>query len=124
MELSSIVRDGTLGMEVDNPVTQTNVTLMNVDNRQLEADAGLYLPGSKLRVGLYMGESNRIPMAIHRVDDVDYSVISDSVSLSARNSIGFLLRDQTLGDNTVWSGSSSDIIEVRLFYRLCGRQRR
>ena len=116
MELSSITKSGTLNMDIDNPVTQANVTLMNVENEQLESDAGLYLPGSKLRLGMFIGNSTRIPLATLRVDDISYSVISDTVTLSARNSLGFLLKEQTMGEETAWSGCTSDIVEGILQY--------
>jgi len=59
---------------------------------------GLVAPGAKVIFRFTMGEDDPIDMGAFYVDDTDFKVRSDTVSINGRNLIGKALKDQTINE--------------------------
>lgn len=76
-------------------INALDVDLVNVGYRYYESDACIFVPGSRLRLQIKVGDSEPLPMITTWIDELSLSCDSDTVSISSRNSIGFILKDQT-----------------------------
>lgn len=110
-EISNFVSDGSWTMQVDNAINQLDLSVINADADWFTKNTTLFQPGGRIELGFSFGDSASYPIGIAWIDDVEYDILSDTVSVSGRNSIGFFLNDQTFDDRTEFSGSVSSVVE-------------
>lgn len=83
---------------VSGSITQNNGSAISQFNATLTPAAlSAVNPGTSLMVYLSFGNLPSIPMGVFYADEVSYSALSDSVSISARNAVGYLLSSGTYG---------------------------
>lgn len=112
-DVSNMIEMCTWKMQIDNPIAQASLTLKNTSAAMFTRDATIFMPGAKILVGLAFGDSNVFDIGIAYIDDIDYDYLGKTVSFSGRNSIGYILADQTMDEKRTMSG---DLIETWLEY--------
>lgn len=108
-DISTIVEDGTWSMQIDNPINQLSLTLSNINAKWFDNDISFFQPGSKITLGFSFGDSNVYKVGTAWLDEVSFDILSDTIPISARNTIGFLLKDQTFDDVQSFSGSAAKV---------------
>lgn len=98
---SPYLKDGTISYTDSDAVATLSLTLENPEGMfAAESWAGV-TPGTRINVLYQMGNSQRIQIGMFYVDKIDSDVTGPDVSISSRNIIGKLLKDQTLDENNI-----------------------
>ena len=93
-DVSEIVTSGTWKMQLDNPISQIDLTLKNISQEMFIEDTSLFVPGGKIELGLTMGDSAKLPIGVAYIDEIDLTYNSQTADVSGRNVIGYKLNDQ------------------------------
>lgn len=109
MDCSSLISSGTLDYSNSNSVAQLKVNVMNIDEAIFQNEATLFQPGSKIEFKMIVGDEEPYPMCIVFLDSADYSIDSQNVPLSGRNSVGFKLMESTFDDVSFISGTAHEV---------------
>lgn len=96
--LSDFVEDGTISINADTPVSSLSLTVNNTSNLKMGDFRMCVTPFCKLSLNLFMGSSGPYPMGTFYSDRVQGKREEFKLSVSARNTIGKLLKDQTFDD--------------------------
>lgn len=100
-DISNSFVDGSIKYGVGSEVSQMSCTLLNIKGAMLNRYRALVTPGTKMELYFSLGNSGEIPLGIFYIDRASVSYPEEKVSVSARNAIGKLLKEQTFdGDNT------------------------
>lgn len=92
---------------ISGSVNQTNGSAITQFNCNLLPSAfGLINPGTALMASMAFGTTGTIPLGKFYIDEVSYSALSDSVSVSARNAVGYLLASGTYGYSVTYSSQT------------------
>lgn len=103
MDLSTILSAWNWSSRTDSPISQFSANVLNVGEDIFLPDASLFQPGSRLRLGIRMGDSEPFLLGTAWLDDMSYEATAQTVPISGRSTIG-KLRDQTFDDNTTFTG--------------------
>lgn len=114
--LDYFIMSGSYREQVDNPITQTNLSIINLGRSVFLSDASIFSPGARVELGFTAGNSSVYPIATSCIDEIGYDVLSDTVSISARNAIGYYLAQQTFDEDLVSEGNISGIVRGLLEY--------
>ena len=100
-DISNSFVDGSIKYGVSSEVSQMSCTLLNIKGAMLNRYRALVTPGTKMELYFSLGNSGEIPLGIFYIDRASVSYPEEKVSVSARNAIGKLLKEQTFNeDNT------------------------
>lgn len=99
VDISHTVLDGNISISKDTPVNSASVVLQNVDGFLLKRSRSIVAPNAKLEFYISFGDSEEISIGQFYVDRVSTSIPENNLSVSARNSIGKLLKEQTFDEN-------------------------
>ena len=113
-DISAVVEDGTWSMQIDNPISQLSLTLANINAQWFDTDVTFFQPGSKITLGFSFGDSNSYRIGTAWLDEVSYDILSGTIPISARNTIGFLLKDQTFDTEQSFSGGVTQVVRDML----------
>lgn len=116
LDISSYVTSWSLSDKSDSPITQFDGEMMNIDAGIFGADSSLFQPGQRIVLKIKMGDSVPYQLAKMWLDEVTYDITSESVSFSARNAVGYFLKDQTFDDEFSFACSTQEMIESILSY--------
>lgn len=114
--LDPITVSGSIVMQTDSPIQQLNMAIINTGRKTFLSDATLFSPGAKIETGLLCGNSSMYPMGIYYIDEIGYDVLSETVSISGRNTIGYILSTQTFDNRSSFTGSVSEVVRQILEY--------
>lgn len=117
-DVSNMIENCTWRMQIDNPIAQVTLALKNTSQQMFTRDATIFMPGAKILVGLAFGDSNVYDIGIAYIDDIDYNYLSRTVAISGRNSIGYILSDQTMDETRSMSGQLTDTWLEYIFERM------
>lgn len=93
--------DGSIKFSIGSEVSQLSCTLLNIKGALLNRYRALVTPGTKMELYFSLGSSGEITLGIFYIDRASVSYPDEKVSVSARNAIGKLLKEQTFNeDNT------------------------
>ncbi len=93
--------DGSIKFSIGSEVSQLSCTLLNIKGALLNRYRALVTPGTKMELYFSLGSSSEIMLGIFYIDRASVSYPDEKVSVSARNAIGKLLKEQTFNeDNT------------------------
>lgn len=93
--------DGSIQYGVGSEVSQMSCTLLNIKGAMLNRYRAFVTPGTKMELYFSLGNSGEITLGIFYIDRASVSYPEEKVSVSARNAIGKLLKEQTFNeDNT------------------------
>ena len=116
MDLAPILDSWTWSSQVDNAISQFSANVMNIGPDIFGDEVTLFQPGARITLGIRMGDSELYPIGVARLDECSYEVNAELVPLSGRNSVGFLLKDQTFDDLTSITGTSDAVVKAILDY--------
>lgn len=93
--------DGSVKFSIGSEVSQMSCTLLNIKGALLNRYRAFVTPGTKMELYFSLGSSGEVPLGIFYIDRASVSYPDEKVSVSARNAIGKLLKEQTFNeDNT------------------------
>lgn len=116
MDISHIVDSWSWLTQNDTSIAQFDSAVQNIDPDIFGIDSSLFQPGARIRVHIFMGDSNAYPIGTVWLDESGYGQLENSVRVSGRNTIGYFLKDQTFDDNTVFEGTVAKVLEDILQY--------
>ena len=108
-DISALVENGTWAMQIDNPISQLTMNVANINAEWFDTDVTFFQPGSKITLSFSFGDSKAYKIGTAWLDEVSYDALSGTVPISARNTIGFLLKDQTFDDEQDFAGAAMEI---------------
>lgn len=94
-DISDYLLSGDFTLQSDNPITQLNLTLKNVKDSLFTEEHSLFLPSSRIIWNMSYGDSPAQQICETYLDEVNWNYGSPTVSLSARNNVGYYLSNQT-----------------------------
>ena len=115
-DMSDVLMSGTWRMQIDNPISQADLTLKNIDEGLFVEDTSLFIPGGKIELGLYMGDSSKVAIGVAYIDEIDYSYNAETASITGRNIIGFKLNDLKWPTGGARTGTIKQILESLFSY--------
>lgn len=81
--------------QTDNQIKGLSFSLLNIDNRLLEAESSLFVPGAPISVALTMGDKEKyFPMGTYFLDSVPFDPLATSLSYQGRSAVS-RLKDST-----------------------------
>lgn len=93
--------DGSVKFSIGSEVSQMSCILLNIKGALLNRYRAFVTPGTKMELYFSLGSSGEITLGIFYIDRASVSYPDEKVSVSARNAIGKLLKEQTFNeDNT------------------------
>ena len=101
-DISKALVDGSITFSVGSEVSSMSCTLLNIRGELLNRFRALVTPGTKMEIYFSLGSSGEIPLGIFYIDRANVSYPEEKVSVSARNAIGKLLREQTFDEDTTF----------------------
>lgn len=96
---------------VDNPITQINAVLLNIDDSLYTSDATLFAPSSVMELGVQYGSSAIVSMGFAYIDQATIEAGGEQITLSGRNKTGAYLKDQTFDEDMVITDTPSLVVE-------------
>jgi hypothetical protein len=129
-DISKALVDGSTTFSTGSEVSSMSCSLLNIRGELLNRYRALVTPGTKMEIYFSLGNSGEIPIGIFYIDRANVSYPEEKVSVSARNAIGKLLKEQTFNEDTTFEeGSLIDnmtaVLQLAEVERLlCGRCRK
>mgnify|MGYP001304151756 FL=1 len=94
--------DGSVKFSIGSEVSQMSCTLLNIKGALLNRYRAFVTPGTKMELYFSLGSSGEITLGIFYIDRASVSYPDEKVSVSARNAIGKLLKEQTFNDDNAF----------------------
>jgi len=104
-DISVMVESISISHTKDSPISQLSATFQNVENRLVGRARSIVQPNTRLELYFSMGSSDEIGMGRFYIDRTNVDYPKGMVSVSARNTIGKLLKDQTFDEDTTFTES-------------------
>jgi hypothetical protein len=98
-DVSAALVDGSISFTKDSPVSQLSISFLNLRGELVGRHRSALMPNTILEIGFAMGTSPILPLGKFYIDRVSTSYPDESISVTARNSIGKLLKEQTFNEN-------------------------
>lgn len=98
-DVSAMLVDGSVSFTKDSPVSQLSISFMNIGGELVGRYRSVISPNTMLEISFTMGSSTWLPLGQFYIDRVSTSYPEESISVSARNGIGKLLKEQTFDEN-------------------------
>lgn len=105
-DISDCLVDAQTQMGSDSEITSFSGTFINRYGKLITGYRSILTPGTKLELYFTLGSSDEIPLGVFYVDRAGVSYPDEKVSVSARDAIGKLLKEQTFDDATLWQEGS------------------
>lgn len=99
-DITQTLLNGSISLSKDSAVSSASFTFQNVKGFLLKRYRSLVAPNAKIELYFSMGDSHEIALGKWFIDRVSTSVPGNDVSVSARNTIGKLLKEQSF-DETI-----------------------
>lgn len=97
-DLSKYLIDGDISFRLDDPVASLNINFENPKYAVSQEEDTILTPGTCITLFFRSGDSARYIMGRYYVDRNSMGVTDSDTSVSGRNSIGKLLKDQSFDD--------------------------
>jgi hypothetical protein len=104
-DVSAALTDGSIYLTKDSPVSQLTVSFQNLKGELVGRHRSVLSPHTVLEIGFTMGNSAWLPLGQFYIDRVSTSYPDEMITVSARNNIGKLLREQTFDENNSFEDS-------------------
>ncbi len=101
-DISAMVDSLTISHTKDSAISQLSATFQNVESRLVGRARSIVQPNTRLELYFSMGSSDEIGMGRFYIDRTNVDYPKGTVSVSARNTIGKLLKDQTFDEDTAF----------------------
>ncbi|HBL84678.1 MAG: hypothetical protein A2Y17_11130 [Clostridiales bacterium GWF2_38_85] len=98
-DISHTIENGSITHSKDSAVSSASFTIQNINNTLLRRSRSVISPNTKLELYFSMGDSEEISLGQFYIDRVSTAIPGNALSVSARNAIGKLLKEQTFDEN-------------------------
>ena len=116
-DISETLLDGSLSYTKDSAVSNASFSFQNVSGYLLRRHRSLVSPNAKIELYIALESSEEIPLGKWFIDRVSTSIPGNDISVTARNAIGKLLKEQTFDERTSFTESTlSDNLKAILEY--------
>jgi hypothetical protein len=109
-EANKYLDNGSVSFRGDDPTTSLSLTLENPKGIICAEDACEVPPGTRISVFFRAGNSVRLPLGSYYLDRVTTKTGDPKVTITARNIIGKLLKDQTFDESTTFTGTVTSVL--------------
>lgn len=110
-DVSTYTQEVTKKLQIDNPISQINAELKNIDDTLYVSNATIFAPSSMMRLGVKYGSSEIVDLGVGYIDQTTFEHGGKTVSISGRNRTGVFLRDQTFGKDTEFNETPYQMVE-------------
>lgn len=109
--------DGTVSFAKNSPVSQLSMTFQNINRELVGRSRSVIMPNTMLEIKFTLGDSEMISLGQFYIDRVSASYPDENISISARNNIGKLLKEQTFDENNRFQTADlrTNLEEILLF---------
>lgn len=115
IDISSWLEDGDWKLQADQPIKQGSISIINANNDRFDDNVySIFLPGSRVLMNYYTGNSDPYPLGMFFIENSPFSVGAKSIKLDGRNRIGFQLATQTTDEFSELIGTRTEIINELL----------
>lgn len=101
-ETNKYLVDGSMTFNADDPSVTLSLALENPKGIIAAEDAVEVPPGTRINVYFRIGDSNRVHLGIYYLDRIVTKIGDPQVTLSARNAVGKLLKDQSFDEDNIF----------------------
>ena len=116
-DISNALLDGKTQFSTGSESASLNCNLINIRGRLINRYRSILTPGTKLELYVALGDSDELSMGIFFIDRVSVSYPEEKISVSARDAIGKLLKEQTFDEGILYNdGSLQENIKSILDY--------
>lgn len=114
-DISKALLDGSVQFSVGSEVSSMTATFQNIRGELLNRYRAFVTPGTSIEIYFSLGDSPEVSIGIFYVDRASASYPDGKISVSARNSIGKMLKEQYFDEDcTFESGSAQDNLKAIL----------
>ena len=115
-DISDYLENGSISSSIQSPIDSMSLTLQNPMNKvtgqnviigekelltDLSKNNSLISPGSKIAFEFMIGDSEVFSLGNFLVDRTNFTLLGETISVTGRNLIGKVLKEQTLDENYV-----------------------
>ena len=116
-DISETLLDGSISYSKDSAVSSASFNFANINGYLLRRYRSLVSPNAKIELYLALGTSDEISLGKWYIDRVSTAIPGNNISVTARNAIGKLLKEQTFDEQTAFSEATlTDNLKVILAY--------
>ena len=116
-DISKAFLDGSASFSAGSEVSSLSASFINVHGELLNRYRALVTPGTKLEIYFSIGGSDETPLGVFYVDRANISYPDCNLTVSGRNAVGKLLKEQTFDEHTVFDeGTLHDNVSAILQY--------
>ena len=105
-DISKAFIDGSVNFSIDSEVSQMSCSLLNIRGELLNRFRALVTPGTMMELYFTLGSAEEVTLGVFYIDRASVSYPEEKVSVSARNAIGKLLKEQTFDENTTFDAGA------------------
>jgi hypothetical protein len=101
-DISHTLENGQVSYAKDSAVSQLSLSLMNLEQALLGRHRSIISPGTALEIYARWGMTDELQIGRFYIDRVSIGYPDQGISITARNSIGKRLKEQTFNQNTAF----------------------
>lgn len=109
-DMSNLVENILLTMQSDNPIAQITASVKNINDKLFTKDSTLFVPSSKLIVGIAYGDSMINTLATGYADEITWKHGRPTVSITGRNTVGYMMNGQTFDNPKSFKGTAQVVL--------------
>ena len=98
-DISHTLQNGNISYSKDSSVSQLSVSFQNANNELVDSKRIIVAPNTKLELFFSMGNNEEISIGTFYIDRTSVSNPDGDISVTARNAIGKLLKEQTFDED-------------------------
>ena len=117
MDITDTLIDGSLSYSKDSAVSSASFNFENINGYLLRRYRSVVSPNAKIELYFSLGSSDEISLGKWYIDRVSTSIPGNNLSVTARNAIGKLLKEQTFDEQTTFTEATlTDNLKAILAY--------
>lgn len=109
-DMSELVENIVLTMQGDNPIGQISASIKNTKDSLFTKESSIFVPSSRLIAGIAYGQSMINTLMTGYADEIAWKYGKSTVSITGRNTVGYLLNGQTFDEDVSFSGTAMDVL--------------
>lgn len=109
-DVSELVEEMNVVMQSDNPIAQVSGNIKNIQDSLFTKVSSLFVPSSKLTLGVAYGKSMINTLLTGYLDEVNWRYGRATISLTGRNTVGYALNSQSFDQNISFSGTAIEVL--------------
>lgn len=116
-DISDALVDGSTQFSTGSESASLNCNLLNIRGKLINRYRSILTPGTMLELYVALGNSGYLCMGVYYIDRASVSYPEEKVSVSARDAVGKLLKEQTFDEGILYNeGTLQDNIKAILDY--------